>query len=157
MFSYIYACETCTVCVRNIHVLYLASDGYCIQCMCILKLWVRLKPGRRTCIYRQFKVYENLLSITRQVRIYSTYTCTCTCIYIFVYTQYQSLHVGSVQTLYTNSGKKMAQQHTIFITPLIHYCTQTDCMALPHSDIVHPESLRMKRTHWDCAFSTHAH
>ena len=64
--SHIYACETCVdvcdmraVCVRNVHALYLASDGYCIQCMCILKLCVLLKPGRRTCIYRQFKVYEN--------------------------------------------------------------------------------------------------
>ena len=53
------ACDMCTVCVRNIYALYLASDGYCIQCMCILKLCVRLKPGRRTYIYRQFKVYEN--------------------------------------------------------------------------------------------------
>ena len=61
VFSYIYACETCVVacdmravCVRNVHTLYLAPDGYCIQCMCILKLCVWLKPGRRTCIYRQF-------------------------------------------------------------------------------------------------------
>ena len=52
MFSYIYACEMCAdvcdmraVCVRNVHALYLASDRYCIQCMCILKLCVLLKPG----------------------------------------------------------------------------------------------------------------
>ena len=54
---YIYECDMRAVCVRNVHALYLASDGYCIQCMCILKLCVLLKPGRRSC--RQFKVYEN--------------------------------------------------------------------------------------------------
>ena len=57
MFSYIYECDMRAVCVRNVHALYFASDGYCMQCMCILKLCVRLKPGRRSC--RQFKVYEN--------------------------------------------------------------------------------------------------
>ena len=115
--------------------------------------------------YRQFKVYENYCqshdkkesTAHTHVHVY-----TCTCIYIFVYTQYQSLYVGSGQIQYTNSGKKMAQQHTMFITPLIIIVpklTAWHCHIV-HSvltDIVHPESLRMKCTHWACALSTHAH
>ena len=162
MFSYIYACETCTVCVRNIHVLYLASDGYCIQCMCILKLCVRLKPGRHTCIYRQFKVYENHTTSKNLQHIH---------MYIHVYTFLCTLnishctYVGSGQIQYTNSGRKDGTT-----THHVHNTTNNIYIIVPkltawhchmvHSvltDIVHPESLQMKHTHWACVFSAHAH
>ena len=82
-------------------------------------------------------------------------------IYIFVYTQYQSLYIYRfrVNTVY-KYGTTL--QHTMFITPLIIIVpklTAWHCHIV-HSvltDIVHPESLRMKRMCWACAFSAHAH
>ena len=156
------------------HALYLASDGYCIQCMCILKFCVRLKPGRCTCIYRQFKVYENYCQShdkkesTARTHVHAhVHTCTCiytflcTCIYIFVYTQYQSLYIYRFRanTVY-KYGTTL--QHTMFITPLISIVSKLTAWHchIVHSvltDIVHPESLRMKCTHWACAFSARAH
>ena len=95
--TWVDARETClAICVlRNVRTLYLGSDRYCIQCMCILKLCVLLKPWRRTRIY--YRQFNKSLSITRQESAAHTHVRTCV---------HSISVIGSGQIQYTNSRKK---------------------------------------------------
>ena len=137
------------------HALYLASDGYCIQCMCILKLCVWLKLGRCTCIYRQFKVYDNYCQSHDKKE-----STARTHVHVHVYTFLCTLNISHCTYIGYKYGTTL--QHTMFITPLIIIVPKLTAWHwhIVHSvltDIVHPESLRMKRMCWACVLSAHAH